>query len=79
MWCALSRKYSRNEEREVNMQTFGVSSVNRGYGYRRRGRGRGGYRGRGRSDIVIIGGAAAGREGEGEWLGQIIIGGAGGI
>ena len=38
---------SRNEEREMNTETFGVSSV-RGYGYRgyRRGRGRGG-RGRG--------------------------------
>ena len=57
IWCCsfLYSRPSRNEEREMNTETFGVSSV-RGYGNRgyRRGRGRGGrgrgggyYRGRG--------------------------------
>ena len=39
----------RNEERKLNLETFGQGSVDAGYGrgYRGRGRGRGGYRGRG--------------------------------
>ena len=40
----------RNEERKLNLETFGQGSVDAGYGrgfHRGRGRGRGGYRGRG--------------------------------
>ena len=47
----LRGKEFRNEERKLNLETFGQGSVDAGYGrggyHRGRGRGRGGYRGRG--------------------------------